>query len=69
MLCLVRAFFGSRLRSVHPLCFSLSDLNNGFGDCRVDSPPSYLSSPRRKEPWKVFLKSPSEEGDLGGGIA
>ena len=39
----------------------LSDLNNGFGDCRLVSPPSYPSSPRRKEPWKAFIKSPSEE--------
>ena len=34
----------------------------------MDFSPSYLSSPRRKEPWKGFRKSPSEEGDLGGGI-
>ena len=48
---------------------TLSNLNNGFGDCRLVSPPSYPSSPRRKEPWKAFITSPSEEGDLGGGIA
>ena len=40
---------------------ALSDLNNGCGDCRMVSPPSYLSSPRRKEPWKAFITSPSEE--------
>ena len=40
---------------------TISDLNNGFGDCRMDSPPSYPSSPRRKEPWKAFITSPSEK--------
>ena len=27
----------------------------------MDSPPSYPSSPRRKEPWKAFITSPSEK--------